>query len=269
MPRTAASIPVLVLSCVAVFSAAEKLKPEELVARHVAAQVPAGGGRADRQLNVRGNCMVATPAKVAGQLGGTFEFSSSAQSSQLSMRFQSDQYVGETFTAKDGEVEIGFAQPRTTSRSAIGVFLGMNKIIVGEGLLGGILNARWPLAAAGWRQAKISYDGTKKFGGRDLHRLRYRAKNGQGQLDIFLYFEPDTYRHVGSVYSSSQAQSMGFTPETSSQKSETYFRLEETFADFGQVNGLSTPKTWIIRYERSGDTTTEWKYDLKVEDVKL
>jgi hypothetical protein len=267
MLRAQIPVCVLLLSCAALIGA-EKLTPAELVKQHLALQLPGIEQRAARERNVRGACTVTTPAKTAGLLGGTFNLASSADSSRLAMDFQSDQYEGESFAARGDDVEIGFAQRRTGSRSALGLFVSMNKGIVGEGLIGGVLNARWPLADPATRQAKLNYDGMKKFNGRQAHRLRYRAKQGQGQLDIYLYFEPETFRHVGSVYSSSRAQSMGFTPETSSQKSETYFQMEETFADFDQANGLTLPRTWIVRYARTGDTTAEWKYELKVQAVE-
>jgi hypothetical protein len=267
MLRTHVSAFALLLACTALIAGAEKLTPEEVLKQHLAQQLPGIEQRAGRERDVRGTCTVSTPSRGAGLLGGAFSLASGAESSRLMMTFQSDVYEGESFMFNANEVEVGFGQRRTTSRSAMGLFVSVNKVIVGEGLIGGVLNARWPLAMPGARQAKLNYDGMKKFDGRDAHRLRYRAKKGQNQLDVYLYLEPGTFRHVGSVYESSLAQSMGFTPESSSQRSETYYRLEETFSDFDQANGLTLPRTWVIRYARTGDSTSEWKYELKVQTV--
>ena len=94
----------------------------------------------------------------------------------------------------------------------------------------------------------MSYDGLKTLEGRELHRLRYRAKKGQDALDIFLYFDPDTFRHVASVYKASQAQQLGTTMESSSSQPDTYLQMQETFGDFKSVKGLALPTSWTIRY---------------------
>jgi len=140
-----------------------------------------------------------------------------------------------------------------------------NDVILREGLLGGVFNAGWPLLALPARGAKVAYDGLKKLEGRDLHRLRYRAKKGQGDLEVFLYFEPDTFRHVASVYRTSQAQQMGVTMESSSSQPDVYLQLTETFGDFKSVKGLNVPSAWTIRYEMQAKVTQHWKYDLAAE----
>jgi hypothetical protein len=183
----------------------------------------------------------------------------------VTMQFKTDLYEGEIWGTDGKDVEIGFAQPRTSSRSALGLFLWVNKVIVSDGLLGGVLNARWPLLDMAGREARVSYEGLKKLEGRELHRLRYRARQRQGELDVLLFLEPETYRHVATVYTASQAQGMGLTPETSSQQHELVYRLEERFSDFERFGAITLPKTWTLRYERSGNTTSEWKYELKLE----
>jgi hypothetical protein len=254
------------LGCgVGLLTAAPKLTPEQLVKLHLDGVGPPPTAEQSRDL--RGVCATTSPAKSAGQLAGPFRFTSSARSSRWTLQFKSDLYEGENFSVESDQVDVGFAQPRTSSRSAMGSFVAQNRVILSEGLFGGVLNARWPLFSVAARQAKLSYDGLKKFAGRDLHRLRYRAKDKQGNLDVHLYFEPDTYRHVGSVYSTSQTQSMGLTPESSSQQSDQYFRLEEQFLDFVQVGAQTLPKTWNVRYERSGNTASEWKYEMRLQSV--
>lgn len=255
---------VVLISCGAVM-AAPKLTPEELVKRHLQALTGGAAIAPAQSRDFRGVCATTTPAKAAGQLAGAFRLSSTPQSARFTLEFKSDLYEGENFSVDGDQVEIGFAQPRTTLRSALGTFVARNLVIVGEGLFGGVLNARWPLLRTTERQPKLGYDGMKKLSGRDLHRLRYRAKEKQGGLVVHLYFEPDTYRHVASVYTSTQAQAMGTTIESSSQQSDTHFRLEEHFSDFQQVGGLMVPKAWTVRYERSGNTATEWKYELSVQ----
>jgi hypothetical protein len=244
-------------------SALQKLTPDKLVALHLEQALEGGPGERD----IAGECATTTPARAAGVLVGSFRFVSSPASSRLTMKFGTDLYEGEDFSAEGQKVEIGYAQGRTGSRSALGIFLTANPGIVGEGLLGGVLNARWPLLDVKGRQARLNYDGLKKLEGRELHRLRYRAKARQGNLEIALFFEPESYRHVATIYTASQAQGMGLTPESSSQQSDLHFRLEEHFSEFDETSPLNLPRKWVMRYERAGNTSNEWTYEFRVQKV--
>lgn len=247
--------------------AAEKLKAEQLVKLHLEEGLgPAAARIKGREL--RGTAQLASRAVGQGVLGGSFLMSSDALSSRLFIQFGANAYEGETFEFDGKSVVVGFGQRPTGNRSALGGFLNANDVILREGLLGGVLNAGWPLASLEARQAKVSYDGLKKLDGRDLHRLSYRAKKGQNELAIQLWFEPETWRHAATTYAASMAQSMGPTPVESSQQSDQYFRLEERFSDFERALGLTLPKTWNLRFEASTRTTVEWKYELKLGSLE-
>jgi hypothetical protein len=249
-------------------TAAQKMTPEELVKLHIQGLTAGVVAPPEQAREVKGTVSAITPARAAGLLPGTFTLSSGATGSRLIMRFDTDRYEGEAFTLERGKVDIANADPRNGSRSAIGNFLARNLVIVSEGLLGGTLNTRWPLLDVAGRRPRMNYDGLKTLGGRDLHRLRYRAKDNQGSLEVELYFDPATYRHVASVYSSSQAQALGATIESSSQQSDQYYRIEERFGRFEQIGTLTLPKSWSIRFERAGNTANEWKYDLTVQAIE-
>lgn len=266
MHRPLAAVVVALVSYGAL-SAAPKLTPEALIKLHMETLTAGGMRPAALTRDVRGVCTTTAPARMAAQLAGTFGLTSSSLKSSFTLQFASDLYEGESFSVDGDRVDIAFAQPRTSSRSSMGNFVAINRVIVGEGLFGGVLNARWPLLHLSARQPKLEYDGMKKLAGRELHRLRYRAREKQGNLQIQLYFEPETYRHVATVYAASQAQGMGMTPESSSQQADMYFRLEEWFADFQLTGGVTLPKSWTVRYERSGNTATEWKYHFAVRSV--
>jgi hypothetical protein len=248
-------------------AAQPKLTPEELVKLHL--QSLGAAPPREESRDVKGVVAVTMPAKAAGQMNGMFQLSSRATGSRFTMRFDSDLYEGEAFAATGGKVEIANAQPRTGSRSAVGNFVARYPVIVSEGLLGGVLNTRWALLDIAGRKPKLWYDGVKTLAGRELHRLRYRAKDNQGSLEVHLFFDPKTYRHAASLYSTSQAQGLGATMEASSQEMDQYFRIEERFGRFEEAGGLTIPKSWSLRYERSGNTANEWKYDMTVQTVEV
>jgi len=255
---------VLALFAPVASGAAEKMKPEEVVAHHLDAVGPAEARAAAR--GVEGSCMMSAPSGgVAGQLVGRFRLDSEPGRFVLEMKFSSEGYSAETFGLEAGKPRVGFVLPGR--RSALGNFVNTNDAILREGLLGGVFNAGWPLLALQERGAKVAYDGLKKLEGRELHRLRYRAKKGQGDLEVFLYFEPDTFRHVASVYKTSQAQQLGLTMESSSSQPDVYLQLTETFGDFKSAKGLNVPSTWTIRYEMQAKVTQHWKYDMAAETL--
>jgi hypothetical protein len=256
---------VIALAAPPMSGAADKLKPAVVIAHHLEAVGPAEARASAR--SAQGSCVMSAPSSggVAGQLEGRFRMESDPGRLALEMRFSSEGYSAETFNVEAGKADVGFVLPGR--RSALGNFLGTNDVILREGLLGGVLNASWPLLAVEERGARLSYDGLKKLEGRELHRLRYRAKKGQGDLDVFLFLEPDTFRHVASVYQASQAQQMGLTMESSSSEPDVYLQLTETFGDFRSEKGLNVPSSWTVRYELQSKVTQHWKYDMAVETL--
>lgn len=257
---------VMMLALAGAGLSSQKLTSEDLLARHRAQLGETA--KAGEEVAIRGRGRLSTTTMGAGSMDGPFAFTSSGDTTLFTLRFDAETYEGESVGFDGQSVEVAFAHPRSSRRSALGSFLSMNRVIVREGLFGGVLSGRWPLFDLAAREAKVSSEGLKKFDGRPLHRLRYRAKRDQGDLTILLYFEPDTFRHVASVYASSRAQGLGLTPESSSQQSDQYFTLEERFSDFATEGGVTVPRTWVVRYERSGNTTAEWKYTLTVDSVE-
>jgi hypothetical protein len=246
--------------------AAEKMKPEEVIAHHLDAVGTEAARAAGR--NVEGSCTLEAPASggIAGALPGRFAFESDASRFSLRLKFSSQAYPEERFAVQGGKADVGFVLPG--KRSGLGNFVDTNDVILREGLLGGILNAGWPLFGLAERGAKVSYDGLKRLDGRELHRLRYRAKKGQDSLDVFLYFDPDTFRHVASVYKASRAQQLGATITSSSSEPDVYLQVQETFGDFKSAKGLTLPTSWIIRYEMQAKVTQYWKYQLAIETLE-
>ena len=110
------------------------------------------------------------------------------------------------------------AAERLKPEEVVKAHLAANDVILRDGLLGGVLNAAWPLLALEARAARVSYEGLKKLDGRDLHRLCYRAKKGQNDLDVLIYLEPDTWRRLATVYTAARAQNITGDPITSSQQ---------------------------------------------------
>ncbi len=216
---------------------------------------------------VRGASRVETRQAGKGALEGSFTLDTRPAAMRLRIEFGANNYVGETFEFDGSKATIGFSVPPLGRRSALAVFIADNDVILREGLLGGVLNAGWPLLDVARRQAKIETDGLKNFDGRSHYRLRYRAKSRQGDLSISLYFDPRTYRHMATVYVWSRAQNLGPTITSSSQESDVYLQLEERFDDFKPVGKLTLPTTWSMAYYESANRSTSWRYTFKVSEI--
>ena len=116
----------------------------------------------------------------------------------MSFQFPQSVYLAEQL-AFDGE-HPGTAILPNGSRSTLGRILIEENVPLREGLLGGVLSAAWPLLRVPEQNPKLEYRGLKKIEGRQLHELGYRPRKGVTNTTTLLYLEPETFRHVRSVY---------------------------------------------------------------------
>lgn len=258
---------VFIAACLAVGAgsglSAQKLKPEEVVKRHTEQTFTATAPESGR--NAAGSCR-AGRVMGSGEVEGAFELKTTTDTGRFDLRFGIPTYEGESIVFDGKGVDVGFAQRRTSTRSALGSFLSTYALIVSDGLFGGVLNRRWPLRDAQAREINLSSDGLKKLDGRELHRLRYRVPRSQGDLTIHLYFEPETFRHVASVYEASRSQNATELQPTAQQADER-FTVSEKFSEFETTPAGTVPKAWAINYVRTGGRTDQWKYECKLQSV--
>ena len=64
---------------------------------------------------------------------------------------------------------------------------------------GGALSAAWPLLDISTRGPKLKYVGSKKINDRQTRVISYEPKDGSN-LEIKLYFDAETFRHVRTEY---------------------------------------------------------------------
>jgi hypothetical protein len=86
----------------------------------------------------------------------------------------------------------------------------------------------------------------KKIDGRQLHVVRYDAKNDSG-LKTKLYFEAETFRHVRTEYEQRQVQQMVNQPGVTQQQGDSITKLIEEFSDFKIETGLTLPHTYKLQ----------------------
>jgi hypothetical protein len=157
----------------------------------------------------------------------------------------------------------------STSRSNLGTFLYLQEDILREGLFGGTLSTAWPLLDTAQKGAKLKLDGTRKIQGRELYDVIYvpKKRGGNGDMSIHLYFEPQTYRHVMTVYAVTIHNSAGSAQEGTDEIKQT---LEEDFDDFRETDGLTLPFHWTVRYHVTPQSKTqEFQWESKFQDVRI
>ncbi len=157
------------------------------------------------------------------------------------MKFPTTVYRTEWFVRDDKRTSIAPVIPGRWTE--FGDFIKTHNEILTEGLWGGVLSTGWALSHLDERRAKLQDRGVKKVDGIELHRMDYIPKKSS-DLEIQLYFEPDTFRHVMTVYLMTITAHSGRTADEAINEKEMHYRLEERFGDFGtgavSSNGTTT-----------------------------
>lgn len=242
--------------------AADKITPEELLAKHLASV-----GSADALAAARSRIAIGTVqarfrlTNTPVELSGPAELASDGKKVLLAMTFNSTNYPHEK-AAYDGEkVTVGILTQG--GRSLLGNFLTSQPILLKQGLLGGVLSSAWPLFNVDSANVKLSYSGTDKINGQLVHKLKYTPRNA-GSLGITLYFNADTFQHVRSQYEYVIAARQGATAEASISQRDSRFRLVEDFSDFQTTGGLSLPHVYKLQLtiDATRTQTLEWTINL-------
>lgn len=252
-------------------SADEKLKPEELVAKHLDA-IGNADARAKAAARVAsGSAQFTVRAGGVANLSGKAMFVSSGAKFRFGIMFQTPDYTGEDL-AFDGNKATSGIQPQGR-RSPVSMFAVQQNMPFREGLVGGVISTAWPLLKLADTQPKLEYRGLKKIDGRQLHELGYRPRKGSTDLKTFLYFDPETFRHVRTKYQYEIA-AMIASPERSNANQEMFFAVTEDFDDFRSVDGLTLPHKYKLQYSAEGGRATtiqEWAvtFDRVAHNPKL
>lgn len=180
----------------------------------------------------------------AGSEDGKEVFVSEGDKLVSLLKLPNPSYHGERFVSDGKKTMIAELKPGVYSN--LGQFVLVHNEILTEGLWGGTLSTGWALAHLNERHAKLKYQGLKKMGGRELHRLDYAPKHSD--LEIQLYFDPDTFRHVLTVYDLTIKPQMGLTERETAQQQETHYRLEEHFGEFKSTDGITLPGKWLVQF---------------------
>jgi hypothetical protein len=247
---------------------AADLKPDELVARHLDSIANAQARAAVKSRVIRGKLTYKILVGGGGSVNGSWGRVSEQRKSNFVMRFGLGTYRGEQFIFDGNKTYIA---PETANqlRSRFGDFVHSQDYILKEGLLGGELSSAWALQNLDENHAKLLYAGLKKIDGKQVHDLEYHSRHSN-DMQIHLYFDPETYHHVKTLYSMAYSPNMGGNPTNSVDQQELRYTIEERFSDFKNIDGITLPSTYSIEYTQETQTgrTLVDHWDMTVDHVQ-
>ena len=237
-------------------SIAEKIKPEEIVARHLESIGPAKARASARVIAGTSQVIFRTPPP--GQAIGRAVLASDGFKSLVGMSFPSPIYPREELGFNGNAFVAAFVTPGV--RSALGNFLMTHDLIFKQGLMGGVLSTAWPLEDLATRNAQLEYVGIRKVDDRTLHELRYLPRGGS-DLKIKLLFEQETFRHVRTEYERVIPAPTGTRSYGNVQERETRYHMVEEFSLFKKEGDLTLPHVYKISLSvdtQNGTFLAEW-----------
>lgn len=261
----------------ATLAGAEDLKPEEIVSRHLSAIGPQESRAAIQSRVVQGKLKFHLLIGGGGEVTGTWGRVSEQRQSNFVMRFAAGgDWRGEQFIFDGSKVSFATATSSHT-RSVLAQFVSSQDFIVREGLLGGEFSTGWALQHLDETHARLQALGRKKIDGRELIGIQYYSK-ASTDMQVKIYFEPDTYRHVLTEYVLEVEPNMSSDITNSVNQNTNRYAIQERFSEFQAVDGLTLPTHYDLQYTqevqargRSEDklgTTRVYDWEMNVEQIR-
>lgn len=251
----------LLITFLSFSSFGQKLKAEEILAKHLDSIGKSELRSPEKSRLAVGDATVTFVSQKNQNALGRIVLASVGAKNFWGLNLNAADYPSEKFSFDGKKAKVGFV--RIGERSVLGKFVLSNSQLLEESLLGGTLSSSWALLNFSDKKAKISSDGKKKIDDKEVYAIGYTPKNSD--IDITLYFDKDTFRHVRTEYRRMSSAGIGTTPDQSSQFSETRYKVTENFSDYRDEKGLMLPHDYQIIYSITGQNgTTEIKWNFKL-----
>lgn len=248
--------------------AVDKLKPEELIAKHLEALgTPEARARFETFIANGTVTMGGVVGAGAGELTGKITILSTGGKMRVGMEFPSKSFPGDHYAFDGKEVTVSTIQAGT--RSFVGAFLYQNPNLISEGLLSGALTTNWALLHVNTRKPRLSYAGIKKVKETPLHALKYKPRKGADDMEIMLYFDLENFRHVRSELRYEARNEILGDSARSAGQSDNVLVISEDFEKFEKVEGLTLPTIYRIEANLTGARTLVYRWLLVLNEFFL
>lgn len=252
------SIFILFVISFPIFGQNNKLKADEIVQKHLASIGTPDALAAVKSTIVVGKTKTNFRGLPTTDLVGVAQFGSESDKVLLALIFNEIRYPYEK-AGYNGQ-DFSISRLPTGSRSALGDFLMSHSVIFKEGLIGGSLSSAWPLLNIDLRKPKLEYTGMERVNNRQTHKVRYSPRKNSEGMQIDMYFDAETFRHVRTEYQFTLTARIGGSPTSGIRQTDTIFKLVEDFDDFRTEGNLMLPHTYQIAY-----TTVQKEQSLRLE----
>jgi hypothetical protein len=237
------------------------LTPETIVAKHLDSIGTAQARNSVKSRVVQAAATYRIHSGGSGAIDGKSIIASEGRKSNFLFKINTNGYRGEQFICDGDKTSIAGTYADHT-RSEFGDFLLGQNVVVREPLLAGVWTTGWPLLDIEGHKAQLHFEGTKKVDGHEVVALRFRPKKGT-DLDITLYFDPTTFRHVMTSYRATQQTGLGEDEIATARKTPTRYEIEERFSDFQTTDGITLPYHYDLRFTVEQETgftkSVEWE----------
>ncbi len=244
-------------------STRDKITPQELITKHLFSIGSPKALKSISSIMAVGTSKAVFKVNGSAEITGIVVMASEGDKNMIGMKFNHPEYEFEKM-GYDGETfSVGYAKPGV--RTPFGEFLLSNSNTFKSGIMGGVLSTSWELLNYDVKRGKLKFDGTKTIDGVQMYRFDYSPKKGS-DLEIKLFFEQDSFRHVRTEYSRVITAPMGRTIEESSRQNETRYKMIELFDDFRVHNGVTLPYKYQIDLTLSngrGSALYNWYMDIE------
>lgn len=249
------------------FVDAQKLTAQEIIAKHLESIGTAEKRSAFKSIVASGEVDVKFITKKTQPTSGRIVLASDGNKLFVGMNLNASDYPQERFIFDGDKSTVGLI--RSGGRSLLGNFVQGNTLLLSHGLLSGTLGSSWAFLNSAESKAKLTTAGTKKIEGRETYGISYLPKGGS-DLNITMYFDKETFRHVRTEYSRTSSAAMGRTIDESARNRETRMKLIEDFADFKESVGITLPTKYKIFYSYAGQNdTTEIEWMCTISEFAL
>jgi hypothetical protein len=274
--RCRSAVGILCLAvCVALPTAvrSEKLQVAEIVSKHLESIGSAKTRLAATNRLIEGSAHLTYRLGITGQALGTSRLAFQGHRILIAMLFGLANYPHEQLAYDGRDLLVGQLEPGI--RSQLCQFLYQHDLLSRQGLLGGVLSAGWALLDPGFRGGRLQLVGSKMVDGLKVHELRYLSQKDR-DLEIRLFFEDGTFRHIRSRYSIDIPAPMpartftpGEDPDTRNSSRRLRQQLIEDFSNFRAEGALMLPHSYKIQLKLSGTKAADFEWVLTLQEFNL
>lgn len=245
----------------------DKMPVSEFVVKHLDSIGTAEARKAVKSITIVGTNQAVFKGRGEGRAEGIVVLASQAEKSMIGMKFNNSDYPHEKLGFDGNNFTVDFVRPG--EYTIFGQFLRINEKTFKSGILGGSLSTSWELFKYDENIGKLKSKGKTRIDGVELLRFDYNIKKGS-DLDITLFFDASTYRHVRTEYKRVISGGQGLSVDTSSRQNETRYKMVEEFTDFRDENTLKLPHSYSINLELlTGTGTTSYKWTMNLQQFKF